>query len=135
MYREEQTRFVLSDYRRMSSVTSMIQRLGWESLCSRGKAAKLSMFCKIQNILVDTTPEQLSLWPSLSMLTSSLNLTQGVMSTRSHLNHQKSDYGTACQYHQQLCNCSIPAPPRFCVTMQATIACTRFFFLERGACC
>ena len=46
-------RFVYRDYQRTTSVTSLFNTLGWDSLHSRHLASQLSMFYKIQNNLVN----------------------------------------------------------------------------------
>ena len=46
-------RFALSDYSPTSSVTGMLNKLQWESLESRRKIARLVMFYKIKNNLVE----------------------------------------------------------------------------------
>jgi hypothetical protein len=46
-------RFVYRDYRRTTSVTSLIDTLGWDSLHTRRLASQLYMFYKIQNNLVN----------------------------------------------------------------------------------
>ena len=46
-------RFVKSDYRRRSSVTTMLESLNWVSLASRRAEAKLVMLYRITNNLVD----------------------------------------------------------------------------------
>ena len=40
-------RFVVSDFRRQSSVTEMLQKLGWSTLQERRKTARLLMLHKI----------------------------------------------------------------------------------------
>ena len=45
-------RYVMADYRRTSSVTSMISKLKWPSLSSRRTASRLSMVYRIANDLV-----------------------------------------------------------------------------------
>ena len=46
-------RFVYRDYRRTTSVTSLINTLGWDLLHSRRLASQLCMFYKIQNNLAN----------------------------------------------------------------------------------
>lgn len=53
-------RFVKSDYRRRSSVTTMIESLKWETLASRRANAKLIMLYRIRNKLVDITTTSLT---------------------------------------------------------------------------
>ena len=45
-------RFVLNQYQRTASVTTMLEILGWTSLEDRRKHARLTMFYKIKNNLV-----------------------------------------------------------------------------------
>ncbi|MCG7868954.1 MAG: reverse transcriptase family protein, partial [Candidatus Thiodiazotropha taylori] len=51
-------RFCQSDYRRTSSVTSMLQNLGWEDLSSRREQSKSIMMYRIVNHLVDIPAEK-----------------------------------------------------------------------------
>ena len=53
-------RFVKSDYRRRSSVTTMLERLNWVSLASRRPEAKLILLFRITNNLVDVTTSALT---------------------------------------------------------------------------
>ena len=50
-------RFVSADYRRTSSVTSMINKLKWPSLSSRRTVSRLTMVYRIMNDLVAIHPE------------------------------------------------------------------------------
>ena len=45
-------RFVLNDYKPLSSVTSMVSQLGWKSLAERRREHRLSLLYKIINGLV-----------------------------------------------------------------------------------
>ena len=56
--------FVKSDYRRRSSVTTMLESLNWETLASRRAEAKLIMLCRITNNLVDITTSALTAAPT-----------------------------------------------------------------------
>ena len=47
------TRFRCSDYRQTSSVTSMLQELGWEDLQSRRDQNKATMMYRVTNNLVE----------------------------------------------------------------------------------
>ena len=53
MVQRRAARFALSDYSPTSSVTGMLNKLQWESLESRRKIARLVMFYKIKNNLVE----------------------------------------------------------------------------------
>ena len=57
-------RFVKSDYRRRSSVTTMLDSLNWVSLASRRAEAKLVMLYRITNNLVDVTTSALTAAPT-----------------------------------------------------------------------
>ena len=57
-------RFVKSDYRRRSSVTTMLESLNWMSLASRRAEAKLVMLYRITNNLVDVTTSALTAAPT-----------------------------------------------------------------------
>ena len=57
-------RFVKSDYRRRSSVTTMHENLNWVSLASRRAEAKLVMLYRITNNLVDVTTSALTAAPT-----------------------------------------------------------------------
>ena len=57
-------RFVKSDYRRRSSVTTMLESLNWVSLASRRAEAKLVMLYRITNNLVDVTTSTLTAAPT-----------------------------------------------------------------------
>ena len=57
-------RFVKSDYRRRSSVTTMLESLNWVSLASRRAEAKLVMLYRITNNLVDVTTSALTAAPT-----------------------------------------------------------------------
>ncbi len=57
-------RFVKSDYRRRSSVTTTIESLNWVSLVSRRAEAKLVMMYRITNNLVDVTTSALTVAPT-----------------------------------------------------------------------
>ena len=52
-------RFCYNDYRRTSSVTSVLQELGWESLQSRREQNKVAMMYRIANNLVEIPADQL----------------------------------------------------------------------------
>jgi hypothetical protein len=54
-------RYVMSDFRRDSSVTNMINQLNWETLEMRRRKLKLTMLYKVLNNIVDVTPEQLQI--------------------------------------------------------------------------
>jgi hypothetical protein len=58
MIQRRAARFVCNRYRRTSSVGSMLEVLQWKSLQERRTAARLSMFYKMQNGLVDTHPSK-----------------------------------------------------------------------------
>ena len=57
-------RFVKSDHRRRSSVTTMLESLNWVSLASRRAEAKLVMLYRITNNLVDETTSALTAAPT-----------------------------------------------------------------------
>ena len=76
-------RFVKSDYRRRSSVTTMLESLNWVSLASRRAEAKLVMLYRITNNLVDVTT---------SALTAAPTGTRG--NTHRYLNHSRSSKPT-----------------------------------------
>ena len=57
-------RFVKSDHRRRSSVTTMLESLNWVSLASRRAEAKLVMLYRITNNLVDVTTSALTAAPT-----------------------------------------------------------------------
>jgi hypothetical protein len=57
-------RFVKSDYRRRSSVTTMLESLKWVTLASRRAEAKLVMLYRITNNLVDVTTSALTAAPT-----------------------------------------------------------------------
>ena len=48
-------RFVMNDYSRYSSVTSMLNHLSWPTLANRRAYLKLLLFYKIEKTLVETT--------------------------------------------------------------------------------
>ena len=48
-------RFVMNDYSRYSSVTSMLNHLSWPTLANRQAYLKLLLFYKIEKTLVETT--------------------------------------------------------------------------------
>ena len=52
-------RFISNDYRWHSSVTSMLQDLGWRNLASRRKDTRLALFYKIVNQLVAVPTEDI----------------------------------------------------------------------------
>ena len=52
-------RFVMNDYSQESSVTSMLQKLDWQSLEHRRSVAKVSMLYRITNKLIDIPDTQL----------------------------------------------------------------------------
>ena len=57
MIQRRAARFVKRDYRRTSSVTTMLQDLQWDTLQHRRNVARATMLYKIQHQLVDITPE------------------------------------------------------------------------------
>ena len=59
MVQRRAARFVMSDYRRTSSVADMLEKLGWETLAKRRTAAKLAMFYKMVYGLVELPPTDL----------------------------------------------------------------------------
>ena len=56
--------FVKSDYRRRSSVTTMLECLNWVSVASRRAEAKFVMLYRITNNLVDVTTSPLTSAPT-----------------------------------------------------------------------
>ena len=58
------SRFEKSDYQRRGSVTTMLESLNWVSLASRRAEAKLIMFYRITNNLVDVTTSALTAAPT-----------------------------------------------------------------------
>jgi exonuclease III len=70
MVQRRAARFVCGDYRRTTSVTSLLHQLGWVSLEHRRLLAQATMFFKIQSGLVDITFPQ-SIIPSHSTTTRS----------------------------------------------------------------
>ena len=58
------SRFVKSNYRRRSSVTTMLESLNWVSLASRRAEAKLVMLYRIANNLVDVSTSALTAAPT-----------------------------------------------------------------------
>ena len=56
-YQQCRARFCHNDYRRTSSVTSMIQNLGWEELQRRREQCKTIMVYRIVNDLIDIPAE------------------------------------------------------------------------------
>ena len=48
-------RFVMNDYSRYNSVTSMLNHLSWPTLSNRRSYLKLLLFYKIEKRLVETT--------------------------------------------------------------------------------
>jgi hypothetical protein len=57
MVQRRAARYATGRYHNTSSVTSMLEDLGWETLESRRKKASLTMFYKIENKLVDINME------------------------------------------------------------------------------
>ena len=88
MVQRRAARFVLHRYRRTSSVGTMLENLGWQSLSERRRRASLIMFFKIHNSLVaiDMPP---TLTPKLSN-----RLTRSENSQAYHIQ------GSAREYHR-----------------------------------
>ena len=59
MIQRKAARFCMSNYRRESSVTELIETLGWDSLQLRRKQARLSLMYKLSNNLIDINLENL----------------------------------------------------------------------------
>ena len=53
MVQRRAARYVLNDYNTTSSVSAMLEELGWETLESRRQKLQLTLFFKIVNNLVD----------------------------------------------------------------------------------
>jgi hypothetical protein len=60
MVQRRAARMVFSDYRRTSSVTAMLQQLGWPSLQERRAHAKVTMMYRITNGLVEVPTSNLT---------------------------------------------------------------------------
>ena len=59
MIQRKAARFYMNNYCRESSVTELIETLGWDSLQLRRKQARLSLRYKLSNILMDINLENL----------------------------------------------------------------------------
>ena len=59
MIQRKATRFCINNYCRESSVTELIETLGWDSLQLRHKQARLSLLYKLSNKLIDINLENL----------------------------------------------------------------------------
>ena len=57
MIQRRAARFVFNDYRRTSSVTEMMEKLGWQTLQQRRDYARLTMMYRIVHQLVDIPTE------------------------------------------------------------------------------
>ena len=59
MIQRKAARFCMNNYRGESSVTELIETLGWDSLQIRRKQARLSLMYKLSNNLIDINLENL----------------------------------------------------------------------------
>ena len=59
MIQRKAARFCMNNYRHESSVTQLIETLGWDSLQLRRKQARLSLMYKLSNNLIDINLENL----------------------------------------------------------------------------
>ena len=85
-------RFVKSDYRRTSSVTAMLDELGWKNLADRRRELRLALLYKVTHGLVAVPAD-------------SLNLTPPTRLTRSNHKHK---YQTICTNTNEYKNSLIP---------------------------
>jgi len=59
MIQRKAARFCINNYCRESSVTELIETVGWDLLQLRHKQARLSFLCKLSNNLIDINLENL----------------------------------------------------------------------------